>query len=102
MIFSNSHFIALALIEAGIFSQTMEVADLVVASTVEIWFWSLPSNRFTDCPELLYSQKKASLTLLKEFRSGSSTLQETTDAIITNIINKRVTDMDEELASFAR
>ena len=100
MIFSNSHFIAPALIEAGIFSQTMEVADL--ASTVEIWFWSLPSNRFTDCPELLYSQKKASLTLLKEVRSGSSTLQETTDAIITNIINKRVTDMDEELASFAR
>ena len=80
----------------------MEVADMVVASTVEIWFWSLPSNRFTDTPDLLYSQKKASLTLLNEFRSGSLTLQDATEAIIQEIINKRCPGMDHELSSFAR
>ena len=67
---------------------------------MEIWFWSLPSNRFTDTPaDLLYSQKKASLTLLNEFRSRGLSLQE---AIIQEIIRKRFPSMDQELSSFAR
>ena len=89
-------------IEAGRFTETMEVADMVVSSTVEIWFWSLPSNPFTDTPDLLYSQKKASLTLLNEFRSGSWTLQEAMEAIIQEIISKRFPSMEQELSSFAR
>ena len=81
-----------SIIEAGRFTKTME-----------IWFWSLPSNRFTDTPaDLLYSQKKASLTLLNEFRSGSLTLQEASEAIIQEIIGKRFPSMDQELSSFAR
>ena len=80
----------------------MEMTDMVVSCTVEIWFWCLPSNRFTETPDLLYSQKKASLTLLNEFRSGGLTLQEATEAIIEEIIRKRFPSMDQELSSFAR
>ena len=76
----------------------MALVNMVVSATVESWFWTLPSNRFTDCLDLPYSQKKKALDLLNEMKTGIQNQEDTTESIL-GILNSR---LDQEHTSFAR
>ena len=93
-----SHILAPTIAEAKRFETTMALVDMVVSATVESWFWTLPSNRFTDCLDLPYSQKKKALDLLNEMKTGIQNQEDTTESIL-GILNSR---LDQEHTSFAR
>ena len=76
----------------------MAMVDMVVSATVESWFWMLPSNRFTDCQDLPYSQKKKALDLLNDMKTGIQNQEDTIESIL-GMMNTR---LDQEHSSFAR
>ena len=85
---------------AGGFDTTMSLADLVMGSTVETWFWTLPSNRFTDIPDLLISKKRKVLQYLQS--AGTESRDETANTITHILADHHHGNIDEDHLAFTR
>ena len=84
------------------FDTTMCLADLVMGATVYTWCWTLPSNRFTNTPDLLFSEKRMVHDRFIQLGVEIGVSEECIDTLTGIILNHHRYNIDEEHRLFTR
>ena len=68
------------------FERKMALMDQIQSTTVETWFWTLPSNRFMNFEEQTHFSRIRNQDLLTTFRLGNSTPEDCAENILLSCL----------------